>query len=110
MAHSTQLTIPAMHAHTKATERIILIPSLSNGSGTFLPRPHTHDSSGCRHTEHTTHPPAQPPLPHHQIHLQDSQQPTHGRAAAARERKGQHGAAPSPSQSSSPVVESPGSV
>ncbi|ESS59408.1 hypothetical protein TCDM_12253 [Trypanosoma cruzi Dm28c] len=31
---------------------------------------------------------------------------THGRAAAAQERKDQHGAAPSPSQSSSPVVES----
>ncbi|ESS62498.1 hypothetical protein TCDM_09833 [Trypanosoma cruzi Dm28c] len=109
MAHSTQLTIPAMHAHIKATERIILIPSLSTGSRTLLPRPHTEarDSSGCRHSEHTTHPPAQPPLPHHQKHVQDSQPPSHThRRAAAQERKDQHGAAPSPSQSSSPVVES----
>ncbi|KAF5218153.1 hypothetical protein ECC02_008914 [Trypanosoma cruzi] len=77
MAHSTQLTIPAMHAHIKATESIILMLSLSTGSRTLRPRTHTHtrDSSGCRHSEHTTHPPAQPPHPHHQIHLQDSQPP-----------------------------------
>ncbi|KAF5215737.1 hypothetical protein ECC02_011552 [Trypanosoma cruzi] len=74
MAHSTQLTISAMHAHTKATESIILMLSLSTGCRTLLPRPHAHDSSGCRHSEHTTHPPAQPPHPQHQIHLQDSQQ------------------------------------
>ncbi|EKF30735.1 hypothetical protein MOQ_005447, partial [Trypanosoma cruzi marinkellei] len=78
MAHSTQLTIPAMHAHTKATESIILILSLSTGSRTLLPRLHTkthaRDSPGCRHSEHTTHPPAQPPHPHHQIHVQNSQQ------------------------------------
>ncbi|KAF5217544.1 hypothetical protein ECC02_009601 [Trypanosoma cruzi] len=63
MAQSTQLTIPAMHAHIKATESIILILSLSTGSRTLLPRPrtHAHDSSGCRHSEHTTQPPAQPP-------------------------------------------------
>ncbi|KAF5219080.1 hypothetical protein ECC02_007933 [Trypanosoma cruzi] len=44
MAHSTQLTIPAMHAHIKATESIILILSLSTGSKTLLPRTpkHTH--------------------------------------------------------------------
>ncbi|RNF04315.1 hypothetical protein TcG_11058 [Trypanosoma cruzi] len=43
MAHSTQLTIPAMHAHIKATESIILILSLCNGSRTLLPRPpHTY--------------------------------------------------------------------
>ncbi|ESS63084.1 hypothetical protein TCDM_09162 [Trypanosoma cruzi Dm28c] len=50
MAHSTQLTIPAMHAHIKATESVILILSLCNGSRTLLPRtPHTytHDSSAC---------------------------------------------------------------
>ncbi|RNC34232.1 hypothetical protein TcCL_Unassigned02996 [Trypanosoma cruzi] len=41
MTHSTQLTIRAMHAHIKATERIILMLSLSTGSGTLLPRPHT---------------------------------------------------------------------
>ncbi|RNC42161.1 hypothetical protein TcCL_NonESM08243 [Trypanosoma cruzi] len=101
-----------MHAHIKATESIILILNLSTGSRTLLPRPQNkqaRDSSGCRHSEHTTHPPAQPPLPHHQIHVQDSQQQTHGRAAA-QERKDQHGAAPSPSQSSSPAVESPVSV
>ncbi|KAF5215720.1 hypothetical protein ECC02_010620 [Trypanosoma cruzi] len=59
MAHSTQLTIPAMHAHIKATESIILILSLSTGSRTLLPRPHTHarESSGRRHSEHTTNPP-----------------------------------------------------
>ncbi|KAF5215350.1 hypothetical protein ECC02_011959 [Trypanosoma cruzi] len=74
MAHSTQLTISAMHAHTKATESIILMLSLSTRCRTLLPRPHAHDSSGCRHSEHTTHPPAQPPHPQHQIHLQDSQQ------------------------------------
>ncbi|RNF10602.1 hypothetical protein TcG_09468, partial [Trypanosoma cruzi] len=116
MAHSTQLTIPAIHAHIKATESVILILSPSTGSRTLLPRPRTHtrtrDSSVCRHSEHTAHPPAQPPHPHHQIHLQHSQQPshTHGRAAAAaQERKDQHGAAPSPPPSSlpsSPVVES----
>ncbi|EKF28328.1 hypothetical protein MOQ_007927, partial [Trypanosoma cruzi marinkellei] len=79
MAHSTQLTIPAMHAHTKATESMILILSLSTDSRTLRPRPHTHahDSSGCRHSEHTTHPPAQPPHPHHQIHVQDSQKQQH---------------------------------
>ncbi|ESS61171.1 hypothetical protein TCDM_11254 [Trypanosoma cruzi Dm28c] len=61
MAHSTQLTIPPMHAHIKATQRIILLQSLSTGSRTILPRQHTYarDSSGCRHSEHTTHPPAQ---------------------------------------------------
>ncbi|EAN81343.1 hypothetical protein Tc00.1047053508115.10 [Trypanosoma cruzi] len=82
MAHSTQLTISAMHAHIKATESIILTLSLGTGSGTILPRPLTHarDSSGCRHSEHTTHPPAQPPRPHHQIHVQDSQQPSRTRS------------------------------
>ncbi|EKF30886.1 hypothetical protein MOQ_005287, partial [Trypanosoma cruzi marinkellei] len=81
MAHSTQFTIPAMHAHIKATESIILILSPSTGSITLLPRLHTkthaRDSPGCRHSEHTTHPPAQPPHPHHQIHVQDSQQQQH---------------------------------
>ncbi|ESS61476.1 hypothetical protein TCDM_10930 [Trypanosoma cruzi Dm28c] len=38
MAYSTQLTIPAMHAHIKATESIILILSPSTGSRTLLPR------------------------------------------------------------------------
>ncbi|RNC41495.1 hypothetical protein TcCL_NonESM08916 [Trypanosoma cruzi] len=79
MTHSTQLTIPAVHAHIKATESVMLMLSFSNGSRTILPYTHTHalDSSGCRHSEHTTHPPAQPPHPHHQIHLQHSQQPPH---------------------------------
>ncbi|KAF5218339.1 hypothetical protein ECC02_008710 [Trypanosoma cruzi] len=61
MAHSTQFTIPAMHVHTKATESIILMLSLSTGSRTIPPHTHTHtharDTSGCRHSEHTTHPP-----------------------------------------------------
>ncbi|ESS61499.1 hypothetical protein TCDM_10904 [Trypanosoma cruzi Dm28c] len=91
MAHSTQLTIPAMHAHIKATESVILMLSLSTGSRTLLPRPHTHthththshDGSGCRHSEHTTQPSAQPPRPHHQIHLQDSQQPPHTRTSSS---------------------------
>ncbi|EKF30736.1 hypothetical protein MOQ_005446, partial [Trypanosoma cruzi marinkellei] len=39
--HGTQHTIPAMHAHIKATESIILILSLSTGSRTLLPRLHT---------------------------------------------------------------------
>ncbi|RNC38954.1 hypothetical protein TcCL_NonESM11758, partial [Trypanosoma cruzi] len=42
MAHSTQLTISAMHAHIKATESIILILSLGTRSETLLPRTHTH--------------------------------------------------------------------
>ncbi|ESS55207.1 hypothetical protein TCDM_13339 [Trypanosoma cruzi Dm28c] len=42
MAHSTQLTIPAIHAHIKATESVILILSPSTGSRTLLPRPRTH--------------------------------------------------------------------
>ncbi|RNC34782.1 hypothetical protein TcCL_Unassigned02402 [Trypanosoma cruzi] len=85
MAHSTQLTIPAVHAHTKATKGIILTLSLSTGSRTLPPHTHTHtrDSSGCRHSEHTTHPPAQPPHPHHQIHLQDSQQPSRTRTSSS---------------------------
>ncbi|KAF5214818.1 hypothetical protein ECC02_012538 [Trypanosoma cruzi] len=87
MAHSTQLTIPAMHAHIKATESIVLMLSLSTGSRTLLPRPQTHthtrDSSGCRHSEHTTHPPAQPPHPHHQIHVQNSQQPSRTRTSSS---------------------------
>ncbi|RNF00256.1 hypothetical protein TcG_12407 [Trypanosoma cruzi] len=91
MAHSTQLTISTMHAHTKATESIILILSLGTGSRTPRPRPHTpthaHDSSGCRHSEHTTHhPPAQPPHPHHQIHLQHSQQSSHTRTRSSSTR------------------------
>ncbi|KAF5219576.1 hypothetical protein ECC02_007412 [Trypanosoma cruzi] len=90
MAHSTQLTIPAMHAHIKATESIILMLSLRTGSRTPFPRPHTRarGSSGCRHSEHTTHLPAQPPHPHHQIHLQESQPPlnAHGQLAAAATR------------------------
>ncbi|RNC40214.1 hypothetical protein TcCL_NonESM10332 [Trypanosoma cruzi] len=86
MAHSTQFTIPAMHAHIKATESVILILSLTSDSKTLLPRPHTRDSSGCRHSEHTTHPPAQPPHPHHQIHLQDSRQPSHTRTCSSSTR------------------------
>ncbi|EKF38837.1 hypothetical protein MOQ_000949, partial [Trypanosoma cruzi marinkellei] len=65
MAHSTQLTISAMHAHIKATKSIIPILSLSTGSRTLLP-----------------HPPAQPPHTHHQIHVQDSQQPSHTRTSS----------------------------
>ncbi|KAF5220108.1 hypothetical protein ECC02_006904 [Trypanosoma cruzi] len=42
MAHSTQLTIPATHAHIKATEITVLMLSLSTGSRTLLPRTHTH--------------------------------------------------------------------
>ncbi|ESS61908.1 hypothetical protein TCDM_10479 [Trypanosoma cruzi Dm28c] len=47
MAHSTQLTIPAMHAHIKATESIILILSLSTGR-TLPLHPHTHTHSRMR--------------------------------------------------------------
>ncbi|ESS61972.1 hypothetical protein TCDM_10398 [Trypanosoma cruzi Dm28c] len=86
MAYSTQLTIPAMHAHIKATESIILTLSLSTGSRTPPPHTPTHDSSGCRHSEHTTHPPAQTPHPHHQIHLQESQQPSRTRASSSSTR------------------------
>ncbi|KAF5217180.1 hypothetical protein ECC02_009948 [Trypanosoma cruzi] len=79
MAHSTQLPISAVHAHIKATEITVLMLSLSTGSKTLLPHTHTHthtrDSSGCRHSEHTKNPPAQPPHPHHQIHFQESQPP-----------------------------------
>ncbi|RNC53595.1 hypothetical protein TcCL_ESM09055 [Trypanosoma cruzi] len=80
-----------MHAHTKATESVILTLSLSTGSRTLLPRTHTHarDSSGCRHSEHTTHPPAQPPHPHHQIHLQDSQQPSRTRTGSSSSTRAQ---------------------
>ncbi|KAF5220080.1 hypothetical protein ECC02_006874 [Trypanosoma cruzi] len=45
MAHSTQHTISAMHAHIKATESTILILSLSTDSRTLLPRPHTNTST-----------------------------------------------------------------
>ncbi|RNC52598.1 hypothetical protein TcCL_ESM10148 [Trypanosoma cruzi] len=85
MAHSTQLTIPATDAHIKASEGIILMLSLSTGRRTIPPRPHTYarDSSGCRHSEHTTHPQAQPPHPHHQIHVQDSQQPSRTRTSSS---------------------------
>ncbi|KAF5217003.1 hypothetical protein ECC02_010186 [Trypanosoma cruzi] len=48
MAHSTQLTISAMHAHIKATESIILILSLGTDSGTLLPRTHTHTHTIAR--------------------------------------------------------------
>ncbi|RNC54333.1 hypothetical protein TcCL_ESM08233 [Trypanosoma cruzi] len=91
MAHSTQLTIPAMHAHIKATESIILMLSLRTGSRTPFPRPHTRarGSSGCRHSEHTTHLPAQPPHPHHQIHLQDSQQPSRTRTSSSSSTRAQ---------------------
>ncbi|RNC35346.1 hypothetical protein TcCL_Unassigned01778 [Trypanosoma cruzi] len=88
MAHSTQLTVSAMHAHIKAAESIILMLSLGTGSRTLLPRPLTHarDGSGCRHSEHTTHPPAQPPHPHHQIHVQHSQQPSRTRTSSSSTR------------------------
>ncbi|KAF5216039.1 hypothetical protein ECC02_011226 [Trypanosoma cruzi] len=91
MKHSTQLTIPAMHVHTKATESIILMLSLSTGRRTLPPRTHTHarDSSGCRHSEHTTHPPAQPPHPHHQMHVQDSQQPSRTRTSSSSSTRAQ---------------------
>ncbi|RNC35958.1 hypothetical protein TcCL_Unassigned01105 [Trypanosoma cruzi] len=75
-----------MHAHIKATESVILMLSLSTGSGTLLPRPHARDSSGCRHSEHTTHPPAQPPHPQHQIHLQESQPPSRTRTSSSSTR------------------------
>ncbi|RNF03730.1 hypothetical protein TcG_11146, partial [Trypanosoma cruzi] len=108
MAHSTQLTIPAMHVHIKATDSIILILSLSTGSRTLLPRTHTRtqaiaQAAVTRSTRHIHRH-------NHRIRITrymsstPSSRHTHGRAAA-RERKDQHGAAPSPS-SSSPVVES----
>ncbi|ESS62751.1 hypothetical protein TCDM_09560 [Trypanosoma cruzi Dm28c] len=86
MAYSTQLTISAMHAHIKATESIILMLSLNTGSRTLPPHTHARDGSGCRHSKHTTHPPAQPPHPHHQITLQDSQQPSRTRTSSSRRR------------------------
>ncbi|RNC34343.1 hypothetical protein TcCL_Unassigned02871 [Trypanosoma cruzi] len=117
MAHSTQLTIPAMHAHIKATETIILMLSLRSGSETLLPRPHTHthaiaQAAVTRSTRHIHRH-------NHRIRITryisstPSSRHTHGQAAAAQERKDQHGAAPSPSspsQSSSRVVESLDSV
>ncbi|KAF5224648.1 hypothetical protein ECC02_002288 [Trypanosoma cruzi] len=96
MAHSTQLTISAVHAHIKATKSIILILSLSTGSRTLLPRPHTHTHAIARaavtrstrhihrhnHRIRITRYMSRTPSTHH----------AHGRAAAARERKDQHGA------------------
>ncbi|RNC36630.1 hypothetical protein TcCL_Unassigned00386 [Trypanosoma cruzi] len=115
MAHSTQLTIPAVHAHIKATESVILMLSLSTGCRTLLPRPHTHAIAQAAVTRSTRHI----HWHNHRIRITryisstPSSRHTHGRAAAAQERKDQHGAAPSPSspsQSSSRVVESLDSV
>ncbi|RNC38576.1 hypothetical protein TcCL_NonESM12167 [Trypanosoma cruzi] len=55
MTHSTQLTIPAMHAHIKATESVILMLSLSTGSRTLRPRPHTHAMAQAAVTRSTRH-------------------------------------------------------
>ncbi|RNC38679.1 hypothetical protein TcCL_NonESM12047, partial [Trypanosoma cruzi] len=77
-----------MHVHIKATERIILMLSLGTGSETIPPRPRTSDSSGCRHSEGMTHPPAQPPHPQHQIHVQDSQQPSRTRTSSSTRTQG----------------------
>ncbi|RNC32200.1 hypothetical protein TcCL_Unassigned05212 [Trypanosoma cruzi] len=107
MAHSTQLTISAMHAHIKATESVILMLSLSNGSRTILPRPYTHAIAQAAVTRSTRH------IHRHYHRIRTtrcisstpSSRHTHGQAAA-QERKDQHGAAPSPSQPSSPVVDS----
>ncbi|ESS63351.1 hypothetical protein TCDM_08843 [Trypanosoma cruzi Dm28c] len=108
MAHSTQLTIPAMHAHSKATESVILILSLSNGSRTLPLHTHKHAIAQAAVTRSTRH------IHRHNhrtritrcISSTPSSRHIHGRAAAAQERKDQHGAAPSSTQSSSPVVES----
>ncbi|ESS60962.1 hypothetical protein TCDM_11476 [Trypanosoma cruzi Dm28c] len=107
MAHSTQLTIPAMHAHTKATESIILMLSLSTGSRT-LPL-YTQKQAQAAATLSTRHIHRH----NHRIRITryipriPSSRHTHGQAAAAAQgRREQHGATPSPSQSSSPVVES----
>ncbi|ESS61753.1 hypothetical protein TCDM_10636 [Trypanosoma cruzi Dm28c] len=75
MAHSTQLTIPAMHAHIKATESIILILSLSTRSRTLLPRTHTHAIAHAAVTRSTRHI--------HRHNHRICSRHTHGRAAAA---------------------------
>ncbi|RNC52451.1 hypothetical protein TcCL_ESM10318, partial [Trypanosoma cruzi] len=116
MAHSTQLTIPAMHAHIKATESIILMLSLSTGSRTLLPRTHTHTHAHAIAQAAVTRSTRHIHRHNHRIHItryisrNPNSRHAHGRAAAAaQERKDQHAAAPSPSppsQSSSPVVES----
>ncbi|RNC44304.1 hypothetical protein TcCL_NonESM05984 [Trypanosoma cruzi] len=54
MAHSTQLTISATHSHTKATESVILMLSLSTGSRTLFPR-HTHAIAQAAVTRSTRH-------------------------------------------------------
>ncbi|RNC34772.1 hypothetical protein TcCL_Unassigned02414 [Trypanosoma cruzi] len=94
MTHSTQLTIPAVHAHIKATESVILMLSLSTGSGTIRPRPHTHAIAQAAVTRSTRHIHRH----NHRIRITryisstPSSRHAHGRAAAARERKDQHGA------------------
>ncbi|RNE97657.1 hypothetical protein TcG_12774, partial [Trypanosoma cruzi] len=108
MAHSTQLTIPAMRAHTKATEIIILTLNLCNGSRTLPLHTPTHAIAQAAVTRSTRHIHRH----NHRIRITryisstPSSRHAHGSAAAAQERRDQHGAAPSPSQSSSPVVES----
>ncbi|ESS55824.1 hypothetical protein TCDM_12686 [Trypanosoma cruzi Dm28c] len=85
MAHSTQLTIPAMHAHIKATESIILILSLSTGSRTLIPHPYTHAIAQAAFTRSTRH------IHRHSHRIQitrhisrnPSSRHAHGRAAAA---------------------------
>ncbi|RNC52747.1 hypothetical protein TcCL_ESM09987 [Trypanosoma cruzi] len=105
MAHSTQLTIPAKQLHTKATENIILMLSLSTGSRTLLPHTHTHmhaiaQAAVTRSTRHIHRH-------NHRIRITRymSRTPS-SRHVHGRERKEQHGAAPSSSQSLSRVVES----
>ncbi|KAF5220035.1 hypothetical protein ECC02_006943 [Trypanosoma cruzi] len=109
MAHSTQLTIPAMHAHIKATESIILMLSLSTGSRTLLPCPHTHTHTHAIPQAAVTRSTRHIHRHNHRIRITRYMSRTPSSChrngqAAARERKDQHGAAPSPSQSSSPVV------
>ncbi|EKG00667.1 hypothetical protein TCSYLVIO_008377 [Trypanosoma cruzi] len=83
MAHSTQLTIPAMHAHTKATESIILMLSLSTGSRTLplytrtrqlrLPSLGAHDTSTGTTTASAS-PETSPALPAAVTHTGEQQQ------------------------------------
>ncbi|RNC36634.1 hypothetical protein TcCL_Unassigned00392 [Trypanosoma cruzi] len=83
-----------MHAHTKATESVILLLSLSSGSGTLLPSTHTHkhaiaQAAVTRSTRHIHRH-------NHRIRITryisstPSSRHAHGQAAEAKERDCQH--------------------